>query len=192
MAKIEPLAPIKSDKKEIRKLGNTAVLAPKKNSAKYLFKLICGTDKDPAAFFIEDLVVPVLRSTIVRAFGGSAPSVASTVTSSIGGVSRVNFSSISTGKAISTASHSLVYDDVYLVSEESVKEFRESLQEVLDIYDKIEVFDFHDIAQRPTTPEERNFGWRSLAGMEVVEVKHPGSPTGIAYWVKMPRPSALK
>ena len=84
-----------------------------------------------------------------------------------------------------TKNNKPIYDDIYLSSEESCKQFKTMISDLFDAQGGyITVLQYMNIAGKDTRPEQSNYGWTSLNGFNY-------RYTFDGWLVKMPWPVPL-
>jgi hypothetical protein len=78
------------------------------------------------------------------------------------------------------------FDEIVIETRPEADAVLDRLLEMLDRFEAVTVADFYDIVGQSSTPADRNWGWTSLTGADVVRARGGG------YIVSLPRTENLK
>ncbi len=180
--------------------GTTSVTASKEKRKGKLMSLILPEDIPDISTYIQkqglsilqNIVWPKIREIMIDSFttvlGGKSSGRSS---GSIQTISRVSYDqSYRSSNNYSKPTPRQVpprpfYEDIGFDDPEIADDFMELVEDLFYDQGYISVLQFYNIAKRPTTPEQSNYGWKSINGMKRV-YSH-----GI-YYIDMPYPTPLE
>ena len=184
-----------SDKKEVAKVTKGEVKIAGKKKRRFLGSFIEDDYTDIKAYVISDVIIPAIKNLIFDSFMGSLEMAlfgTSSRSRSRGGshgssnnyVSYRKFSDNSNRRASDTRSSDRVdYQDVVFEERADVEEVLDTLQALIEDYDKATIGDFYDAAG--VTPDgnfakNEEYGWYDLSRARVQRTRD-------GYVISMPR-----